>query len=144
VASEIGGTSYKWTVPGPTGTHARLRVVAHGLTQSADASNADFTVLPPGSLGVDDGGPRLALLGVWPNPARTDLTVAFTLPGAGGGTLELVDLLGRRVARRDLAGLPAGAHQVRLLEREPLPPGVYLVRLRRGAVLRLAKVSVVR
>ena len=52
--------------------------------------------------------------------------------------------LGRRVATRELAGLSAGAHQLALLERQNVPPGVYLVRLKIGAELRFAKVTVVR
>jgi hypothetical protein len=86
----------------------------------------------------------LALLGAWPNPARSDLTVAFTLPAGATGSLDMVDLAGRRVAERDLSGLASGSHQLPLLEHAQLPPGVYLVRLRTGGDLRLAKVSIVR
>ena len=147
IARELTGTSWKWSVASATTTHARLRVTAHGLPQWNDASNADFTVVPGGSLAVDDGPPRLALLGCWPNPASHELTVSFALPAgahATGGTLELVDLLGRRVAGHDLTGLGAGSHQVALLEHQTLPPGVYLVRLKCGADIRLSKVAVVR
>ncbi|MEQ1831755.1 MAG: FG-GAP-like repeat-containing protein, partial [Candidatus Eisenbacteria bacterium] len=144
IARELTGTSWTWTVGAATTTHARLRVVAHGMTQVSDASNADFVVLPFNTLDVADGPPRLSLLGAWPNPARQELTVSFSLPAGARGTLDMVDLTGRRVASRDLSGLAGGTHQVRLLEHASLPPGVYLVRLRTGADLRLAKVSVVR
>jgi hypothetical protein len=147
IARELTGTSWKWSVAGVTTTHARLRVVAHGMPQANDASNADFTLLPFGTLGVGDGPPHLALLGCWPNPARADLTVSFSLPAAApgsSGTLELVDLLGRRVAARELAAFGGGQHQVALLDHQVLPPGVYLVRLKCGADIRLSKVAVVR
>ena len=144
IARELTGTSWNWTVAGAITSTTRLRVVAHGMPQSNDASNANFTLIPFSTLGVDDRAPRLALLGAWPNPARRDLTVSFTLPTGARGTLELVDLAGRRVAERDLTGLAAGAHQLPLLEQATLAPGVYLVRLRIGGDLRLAKVSVVR
>jgi hypothetical protein len=144
IAREISTLSWKWTVAGPTSTHARLRVVAHGLPQSSDASNADFTLAPAGGLAVGDDTPRLTLLSAWPNPARRELTVSFALPVGGHGVLDLVDLLGRRVALRDLASFGPGTHQVQLLEQQALPPGVYLVRLRVGGDLKLAKVAVVR
>ena len=147
VARELTGTSWKWTVGGALTTHARLRVVAHQMPQVADGSNADFMVLPAGTLGIGDGPSRLArleLLGAWPNPARTNLTVSFSLPAGARGTLDMVDLTGRRVAARDIGGLGAGAQQIQLLEHHSLPPGVYLVRLRAGADLKMAKVSIVR
>jgi hypothetical protein len=144
IARELTGTSYKWSVASAITNSARLRVVAHGMPQSNDASNANFVIVPASTLGVGDDTPRLALLGAWPNPARSDLMVSFTLPAGARGTLDMVDLAGRRVAGHDLAGLSAGAHQVRLLEHAALPPGVYLVRLRTGGDLRLAKISIVR
>jgi hypothetical protein len=144
IARELTGTSWKWSVTGPTGTHARLRVVAHGLPQWNDGSNADFTVLPAGALGVDEAPPHVALLGAWPNPARTDLTVSFSLPAGAHGRLEMVDLLGRRVADRGLEDFGPGTHQVTLFDHRALPPGVYLLRLECGGELRLAKVAVVR
>lgn len=143
IAREITGTSWTWTVGAATTTHARLRVVAHGMTQIADASNADFIVVPFNTLDVTDGPPRLALVSAWPNPARDNLTVSFSLPAGARGTLDMVDLTGRRVASRELAGLGAGSHQLRLLERQSLPPGVYLVRLRTGTDLKMAKISIV-
>jgi hypothetical protein len=150
IARELTGTSLKWTVPNLTAAQARLRVVVHGMPQTFDGSNASFSIVPSTVLGVG-GGPACAgcpagvsLLGAWPNPTRADLVVGFSLPEAARGTLDLVDALGRRVATRGLAGLSAGAHQLALLERQALPPGVYLVRLKIGAELRFAKVTVVR
>jgi hypothetical protein len=46
------------------------------------------------------------------------------------------------VAYRDLAGLAAGRHQVTLLDRHALAPGVYLVRLTRGSDVKSLKVAV--
>jgi len=168
IARELTGTSWKWTVPNLTTSQARVRVVVHGMPQSSDLSNANFSIAPGAKLGVD-GGPvpcaggaggcpgGLALLGAWPNPARGELVVGFTLPStgppgqgsgeigrAGSVTLEMVDALGRRVAARDLSAMGAGRHEITLFDRQSVPPGVYLLRLERGAELRLAKVTVVR
>lgn len=143
LASGLIGTSFSWSATGPTTTQARIRVVDSHSAQFADASDADFTLYDESVLDVTDEAPRLALLGAWPNPARRDLTVALALPTAGGaGTLELLDLAGRRVAMRDLSGLPAGRHQVPLLEGQTVAPGVYLVRLLRAGEMRSMKVAV--
>jgi 5-hydroxyisourate hydrolase-like protein (transthyretin family) len=145
VASGLTGTSFAWTATGPYSTHARIRVVDSHAAQFADASDADFELVDESTLAVGDDVPWLALLGAWPNPARQDLTVSFALPtGASGGTIELIDLAGRRVASRDLAEFSAGRHQVTLLERRAVTPGVYLLRLTRGQDVRSMKVAVVR
>jgi len=145
VAAGLTGTSLAWTATGPYTTHARIRVVDSHAEQFSDASDADFELVDESTLAVGDDVPRLALLGAWPNPARQDLTVSFALPtGGSGGTIELIDLAGRRVASRDLAEFSAGRHQVTLLERRAVRPGVYLLRLSRGLEVRSMKVAVVR
>jgi hypothetical protein len=69
-----------------------------------------------------------ALEGLSPNPARTDLTVSFTLASPERATLEMFDVSGRRWLTRDLAGLGPGRHTVRVSNELP-PSGVYLLRL---------------
>jgi hypothetical protein len=143
LARGLPGTSYSYTVTAPFTTTARIRVVDSHAAQFADASDANFTVVDPSTLAVGDTPPALALLGAWPNPARRDLSVSLSLPsGDTRGALELIDLSGRRVAFRDLSGLSAGRHQLTLLERRSLAPGVYLVRLTRGGDVRSLKVAV--
>ncbi|HEX5631971.1 MAG TPA: T9SS type A sorting domain-containing protein, partial [Gemmatimonadales bacterium] len=145
LAAGLTGTSFSWTATGPTTTAARIRVVDSHAAQIADQSDADFTLYDESVLDVTSEAPRLALLGARPNPARQDLNVSLSLPtGDTRGTLELLDLAGRRVAVRDLAGLGAGRHQVALLEGRTVHPGVYLVRLVRGGEMRSMKVAVVR
>ncbi len=145
LARGLIGTSFSWTATGPTTTQARVRVVDSHAAQFADASDTDFSLTDESLVSVNDEAPRLALLGAWPNPARNDLTVSLALPeGNQRGTLELLDLAGRRVALRDLSGLAAGRHQLPLLERRAVRPGVYLVRLLRGGEVRSMKVAVLR
>ena len=88
--------------------------------------------------------PGLTLTGASPNPAGDALAVAFTLPARQSGSLELFDLRGRRVARRELADLDAGRHRVTFAEGRGLPAGVYLVRLTHGGRSLTAKACVVR
>jgi hypothetical protein len=143
LARGLTGTSYSYTAAGPSTAQARFRVVDSHAAQFSDASDADLTIWDASVLAADGGVPRLALLGAWPNPARQDLAVSLTLPASETrGSLELIDLAGRRVAFRDLAGLGAGRHQVTLLERQRVTPGLYLVRLTHGDQVRSMKVAV--
>ncbi len=73
----------------------------------------------------------LALEGLLPNPASGPLWVSFTLASAERARLELLDVGGRRVVSRDLDGLGAGRHLVRLSE-SSVAPGVYWLRLEQG------------
>lgn len=92
-------------------------------------------------LAVAPGAPGLSLA-AFPNPARGALAVRFSLPDARPARLELLDLAGRRLAAREVAG--AGAHQERLGEPGALAPGVYVVRLSHGGAVRTARVAVTR
>ena len=74
---------------------------------------------------------RLALLGIRPNPARQEMTAAFSLPAAGRATLELYDVSGRRVARRELS-LGEGNHVMAVAPNTRLAPGVYMLQLTFG------------
>ncbi len=67
-------------------------------------------------------------LAVWPNPFRDQLSVALTLGRPQRVTLEVVDVLGRVVARRDLGALPAGRREV-ALDAGEWGAGTYFVRI---------------
>ena len=145
LARGLPGTTWSYTAAGPTTTQARFRVVDSHAAQFADGSDADFTIYDASIVGVGGDTPRLALLGAWPNPARQDLAVSLALPSsATRGTLELLDLAGRRVAFRDLAGLGAGRHQITLLDHQRVTPGIYLVRLTHDGERKSMKVAVLR
>ena len=86
---------------------------------------------------------QFALEGARPNPAVGHrVTVSFVLPDAAPARLDLLDITGRRVATRDLAGLGAGRHQVAFEPEHALQPGVYLVKLTGAGGMRTAKVCV--
>src|SRR5690606_25403792 len=78
-----------------------------------------------------DGEPEAAspaalALSVAPNPAASEATVRFELPGPGAVRLTVYDVLGREVARLVDGPLPAGPQAVRLATRG-LAPGLYPV-----------------
>ena len=88
---------------------------------------------------------EFALAGARPNPAPAgDLNVAFSLATRAAGTLELLDVTGRRIAWRELGSLAAGSHVVRMSETAALSPGVYWLRLAQGARVATARVAVIR
>jgi hypothetical protein len=55
--------------------------------------------------------------------------VGFEIPEDGDVTVSIVDVAGRLVSSRRLAGLAAGPHEVSLNEAARLPRGVYFVRI---------------
>ena len=73
--------------------------------------------------------PGAAIERVSPNPSRGDLAVEFALRGSASATLELVDLLGRRVHAQSLGAPGPGRHTVRFSPASGVKPGVYWLRL---------------
>jgi len=73
-----------------------------------------------------------ALEGFRPNPAVGLPIVSLTLAKSEPARLEVFDLRGRLVLRRDLSGLGAGRHSVSLDDGARLAPGVYVLRLTQG------------
>ncbi|WP_259221398.1 T9SS type A sorting domain-containing protein [Salinibacter ruber] len=79
----------------------------------------------------------------YPNPAGRRATVEYALPEARKVTLEVYDVLGRRVATLADEKKQAGRHEVSLQARK-LPSGVYFGRLEAGEQTRTQKITVVR
>jgi len=100
---------------------------------------SDLVLDVPGEGGP---GPTFALEGARPNPSRGDFAVAFSLPDATPATLELIDLLGRRLREIAVGGLGPGPRVVRLGAGARLNPGIYWLRLTRAG-LTLAKRAIV-
>src|SRR5262245_53947895 len=86
-----------------------------------------------------------ALAGVRPNPSDGPLSGTSSLPGSSPATLELFDVTGRRLAGREVGGLGAGTHQLRLDTDQVRPAaGLYLVRLRQSGRESFARVVIAR
>jgi hypothetical protein len=83
-----------------------------------------------------------ALEGTRPNPAIGGrLMVHFALSSGEGATLELLDVMGRRVTERTVGALGAGRHSIDLGESQRLRPGLYFVRLTQGANQRIVRTT---
>lgn len=69
---------------------------------------------------------------LYPNPARGAVQAQYALGASQVVTLELIDLLGRRVRSVEIGRQAAGAHDVRI-DTGGLRPGLYVLRLRGDA-----------
>ena len=86
---------------------------------------------------------QFALEGARPNPSVGAMSFAFSLKDNSPATLELVDLVGRRVYTREVGSLGAGFHVVPM-DRGRLPVGMYAMRLTEHGQTLTKKVSVIR
>ena len=98
-------------------------------------SSAITTVVVPGAT--------FALGVPWPQPVQNTLRVLVSLPTPGAAALEVLDITGRRVARRDLT-LPVGESVVELRESAGLHAGIYHLRLVQGSRSASRRIAVVR
>lgn len=130
-----------------------------GVAVEPGLPDADVTrrvALAAGEVGVylfADGMPtaatpalvpgRLAIETVAPNPVAGRATVRYRLAAAGTATVEVLDLLGRRVATLAAGPHAAGAHTA-ALEAGALPAGLYVVRVTQDGASATARLAVVR
>jgi hypothetical protein len=84
----------------------------------------------------------LSLASPRPNPTSQDLVVSFSLATSEAARIDLMDISGRIVASRRLAGLRTGGHTLSLRESRSLGPGIYFVRLTQGRRFVTQKVCV--
>ena len=96
-------------------------------------------VSPDGSVAVPVATFEFALQGVRPNPSpRGRLSVEFVLPSAAPALLELFDVGGRRLARREVGSLGAGRHAVDLSQGLRIRAGRYVIRLSQAGRVKTA------
>ena len=120
-ARALGQGSYEFVDRVPAGRYGyRLRI-------GGDMSDEAWLDVPAAVA-------SLALAGFRPNPASAARTVSFSLASNEPATLQLIDVRGRTVARREVGGAGPGPHTVDL--GGELEPGVYWLRLVQGADVR--------
>lgn len=118
---------------------------AIGLTGRTATSNVAETVyLDPRTAVPFDPSPMLSLES-FPGPsAGGRLILHFSLPRDESATIEVFDLRGREMLRRDVGQPGAGRHTLRLVDDHRLPSGVYFARLRTASGSRTIKVTLAR
>lgn len=118
---------------------ATLSLAADGSVESASIDVFDVTAT---DVAEEEAPPlTVQLHAPFPNPAREAAMLSFTLDAAAPVTLDVFDLLGRRVLRLAEGLLPAGTH-TRTWEAE-VPSGTYFVHLRAGAMTLTRSVTLV-
>jgi hypothetical protein len=105
---------------------------------SADATTQSRTAVGDGAVPL-----ALALEGARPNPATGPIWVWFTLPSRERATLDVIDVAGRRVIRREVGSLGPGPHSLLLDRPTPLPPALYFLRLAQGPRVLTSRIVVV-
>ncbi len=110
-----------------------------GLTARCDP------VITEVASGVPSG---FALEGNYPNPASAQTTIAFQVAEAAHVSLEVYDVLGRKVATLVDREMAPSSYKVEWNTRSdggaPLPSGVYVYRLRAGSFTASQQMTVVR
>lgn len=111
-------------------------------------TNAVIAVGPDPTDGPVTPAAPPGALRIRPNPARGGTELFFDLRGAGETRLEIVDVTGRRVFARQWSAATEGPHREAWSGRDgagqPLPAGLYFVRLRDGRGVRSGKLTLVR
>lgn len=106
-----------------------------GAVKSVGDTAFTVRMWPPNSLGVGDRALASLRFGnPWPNPSREGVSFAFA--GHGTGTLEILDLAGRRVAtpwRGAASGQASARWDGRGDAGQRVPAGLYFARLSVGA-----------
>ena len=113
-ANETRLVQATWTVP-EAASH-RVRVTVSILQYESDFSDNAFQIdIVPGQaiVGVGDVPRVLALAPALPNPFRDDVAFRFSLPEAGRVSVDVFDLLGRRLRTWSWDDLAAGEHSIR-------------------------------
>jgi hypothetical protein len=87
---------------------------------------------------------RFSLEGSRPNPAVGEIAAAFSVGTREPVRIELVDISGRRVRRRDIPSPDPGAHLAVLSGASRLPAGVYFIRLTQGPLRATRRVVLLR
>lgn len=131
--------------PAPTGTNRITRWEEFG-TVTIEEFVGSQAAFDPATAGAAATSERLSLaLGaVTPNPARGGaIIVDVGLPSADPARLELLDVMGRRIASLDVGVLGAGRHSVELGVGQRLAPGLYLLRLTQAGNARVTRVAFV-
>jgi hypothetical protein len=116
------------------------------LNQSAPSNEAVVS----GATGVSGATPpaALSILANVPNPFSSSTELRIGMPAAGAVTLEVFDVAGRRVARRDIARMERGWQRIMFDARDGtgalIPAGVYFYRVSANGQTRTRKMVITR
>ncbi|TVQ69117.1 MAG: choice-of-anchor D domain-containing protein [Balneolaceae bacterium] len=104
------------------------------LGDEPDITSTDFEADLPSEFGLDQN---------YPNPFNPSTNIVFQLPVSSRVTLEVYDVIGRRVVTLVDDNLDAGYHEV-TFDGTRLASGVYLYRMQAGEFVRTRKLMLVK
>lgn len=91
----------------------------------------DFVQIEPTAVDEPDTPNHIAAVANYPNPFNSSTTIEYTLAASSNVTIEIYDILGRRVETLVKANLAAG--QLRTVwDADGMSSGIYLCRIRAG------------
>ena len=146
-AVQVQGATFPLTLrlEGPEASTPSLRVWADGrslpLTTETPATLARAT--SQFRIAADTAPATLSLGTVRPHPVSERAVLDYTLPTQTEVTIEVYDLLGRRVAQLVDGPRTAGRHEV-ALSAGRWPSGTYFVRMQAGSASKTQRLTVVR
>ena len=125
-----------------------IRYAAYGWNERAITDTIALLLAEMATLGVSPGNAdaqpllpdRVTLHPAYPNPFNPSVTITYTLPEAAAAQLEVLDMLGRRVAL--LVDDPPGSrgrHEL-LWNAGDLGSGVYVLRLKSAGAVETQKI----
>lgn len=150
-ALDMQGVSYPVTLRLDGGEQEdALQVKRFGGADALDASltpeNPSVTLSKAGGtvkVGMRTVPSEFTLERSYPNPTRQRATIEYAVPKEADVTLEVYDVLGRRVARLVDETKRAGTHSIEL-DASRLPSGTYFYRMRAGDFVKTHRMVVVR
>ena len=117
-------------------------VLSIPFEQESWAMMSHASYLVPAAVPVARSSSPLSLSSPWPNPARNELSVRFSLAANASARLTLLDIGGRRVRSQSVSG--PGEHIQRFDRLGELAPGVYVLRLAQGSSVQTARVAILK
>jgi len=98
-------------------------------------------------VGIDDQEPKLpiqfSLSQNYPNPFNASTTISYTLPCQSDVTLDIYDILGRKVQTLVSRNQPAGYHRV-IWQANEFTSGIYFYKLQAGEYIETKKMMLLR
>jgi hypothetical protein len=119
-----------------------------GLIVAATLGRGAWVTTLLTATGVDDdavaSAPGLLLAPPAPNPVVGHTRIRFAAHSSSSVTLEVFDVLGRRVARVAELGIGDGEVREAIWRTDSVPSGVYFIRLKAGLHVAARRVTVVK
>jgi hypothetical protein len=133
--SAASGT-YQWTVPNNVSQRCIVRITDMDNTAVTDISNGSFSIVSAtNAVGEAGAAPTsISIEATYPNPARGESMIAFSLAHSAHARLEVFDAAGALVATVLDEDRAQGRHLVPW-STSGLPAGVYLCTLRAASSL---------